>query len=253
MNLSSNMKRILVFSDPHLQIAKVEHILKYENYDTIVCLGDWFDSFYYDNISHLDATCVFLKKWLFNSNFYTCLGNHDIHYLYDNQHVRGGGFEKYKSNFITNCLGDILPEVKKKFLWYVWIDNFFCSHAGLNVYHFKPRMNINKQSVSNWLNKEIKEAEMQLISGNKHWLYGAGKARGGNQKFGGILWQDFRNEFEPIEGLNQIVGHTYHSAVIKHVHQYDDSTSENYCIDCTLNQYLIIENGKLIVKPYSSL
>jgi hypothetical protein len=239
------MKRILVFSDPHLRIAKVNHILKHENYDFVVCLGDWFDSHFYENTNSLSATCDFLKNSVTKSNFYTCLGNHDIHYLYNNQNVRASGFTTNKKELIQECLGNKVEEVKKKFLWYIWIDNYLCSHAGLNIYHFDPNIQINKQSVSTWLEKQVKEAEIKLNNGDKHWLYGAGAARFGSQKIGGITWLDFEEEFVPIEGLDQIVGHTFHSAVIER--------NNNYCIDCSLNQYLIIENGKLTVKSYSEL
>lgn len=245
MNLSSNIKRILVFSDPHLRIAKVNHILEKENYDLAVCLGDWFDSYLYENPSSLSDTCEFLKKWLFKSNFYTCIGNHDIHYLYNNKHALSSGFNVKKNDFIRECFGNRIHEIRKKFLWYVWIDNYLCSHAGLHTYHFDPNMKVNKQSVSAWLNKEIEKGEIALLSGDKYWLYCAGVARFGNEIIGGITWLDFEEEFVPIEGLDQIVGHTFHSAVIER--------NNNYCIDCSLNQYLIIENGKLTVKSYSEL
>lgn len=251
--LNSDKKTILVVSDPHLQIDKLNNILSKETYDIAVCLGDWFDSFYYADEKYLEKTCNFLKEWLFKSNFYTCIGNHDIHYLYDNSHVICSGFKRYTSDFIRKCLGDRMQEVRERFLWYIWIDNYLCSHAGLNIYHFKPQMKINKQSVSTWLDKEIKQAEIKLKSNQKHWLYGAGQARYGDQKIGGIIWQDFEDEFKPIDGLNQIVGHTYHSAIVGNPSEKDLSQSKNLDIDCTLNQYLIIQNGKLQIKSYSSL
>lgn len=251
--LTSNNKTILVFSDPHLQIDKLNKILSTETYDIAVCLGDWFDSFYYDNTTNLEKTCTFLKEWLFKSNFYTCIGNHDIHYLYDNPFVICSGFRMVKNDFIRKCLGDKIGEIRDRFLWYIWIDNYLCSHAGLNAYHFKPRMEINKQSISTWLDKEISQAEVNLKSNQSHWLYGAGEARYGPEKFGGITWQDFNHEFKPIDGLNQIVGHTYHSSVVCDPPESDPSLAKNLDIDCTLNQYLIIKDGKLQVKSYSSL
>ena len=79
---------------------------------------------------------------------------------------------------------------------------------------------------------EIEKGEIALLSGDKYWLYCAGVARFGNEIIGGITWLDFEEEFVPIEGLDQIVGHTFHSAVIER--------NNNYCIDCSLNQYLIL-------------
>lgn len=247
--LTSNNKTILVFSDPHLEIDKVNKILSTEIYDIAVCLGDWFDNFYYDNEEHHAKTCDFLKKWLFQSNFYTCIGNHDIHYLYDNKHTICGGFKIAKKNLIRKHFSNNINDIRDKFLWYIWIDNYLCSHAGLNIHHLPPMIGVNKQSISAWLNKEINYAELKLKINDRHWLYGAGKARYGPEKIGGIIWQDFDSELDPIDGLDQIVGHTYHPSIVT-----DNSpASKNIGIDCNLNQYLIIKNGKVQVKSFSSL
>jgi hypothetical protein len=245
MEISSKNKTILVISDVHQNIAKMNYILKKENYDYVVHLGDFFDSFTYNTNSHIKETCNFIKEWIYKENFFTLISNHDIHYLYNNKHALSSGFNAKKSSFIKECFGDKIDEIRKKFLWYLWIDNYLCSHAGVHTHHFNPNMKINKQSVSTWLNREIEKAETALNSGDKYWLYCAGLARFGNEIIGGITWLDFEEEFVPIVGLDQIVGHTFHSIVIER--------NNNYCIDCSLNQYLIIENGKLTVKSYSEL
>ena len=87
------------------------------------------------------------------------------------------------------------------------------------------------------------------------WLYGVGAARGGRQNIGGITWQDFGAEFEPIDGLKQIVGHTSHPKILNHYTDgnLDIASCDNIDIDCHLNQYLLIQNGKLIIKDYKDL
>ena len=255
MTLNSDKKSILIFSDPHQEINKVEYILEHENYDIAVCLGDWFDSFHQNSKYDVEKTCKFLKKWIFKENFFTCLGNHDIHYLYDNNTTICSGYDPGKHKFISNRLGHFRIPIRDKFHWYIWIDNFLCSHAGINTYHFNPMIDLTKDGVTKWLDKQIKSAELKLINGEHHWLYGAGAGRGGRQNIGGIIWQDFDVEFSPIEGIRQLVGHTPHPTILNHKEDgnLDFTTCDNLDIDCHLNQYLIISNKKLQIRKYQDL
>jgi hypothetical protein len=255
MEINSNNKTILVFSDPHQNIDYVEHILNRENYDQVVCLGDWFDSFSRNSPWDVEATCNFLKKLTFKDNFITLFGNHDIHYLFDNTTTICTGYTEDKNTLIMDCLGNFLPAIRDKFKWYIWIDDWFCSHAGINTYHFPPLINPIKSEISKWLDEQIIQAELHLCNGGRHWLYGCGGARGGRYKVGGIVWQDFKHEFEPIDGLKQIVGHTSGDRVIGHHADgnLDLTTCDNLNIDCHLGQYLLIKNGKLIIKDLKDL
>jgi hypothetical protein len=255
MQINSDKKTILVFSDPHQEIDRVEYILKNENYDIAVCLGDWFDSFTHNSEYDLEKTCNFLKKWVFKNNFYTCIGNHDVHYLYDNRYAICSGYTPSKDTFIIDCLNNLLPSIRAKFKWYIWIDDFLCSHAGINTYHINPMVKIDKENITNWLNEQIRFGERTLEAGGCHWLFNAGAARGGRQNIGGITWQDFDCEFEPIDGIKQIVGHTPHPTILNHKldGNLDFTTCDNLDIDCHLAQYLLIQNGKLTIKNYIDL
>lgn len=255
MNLSSEKNKILVFSDPHQEINRVEYILRKENYDIAVCLGDWFDSFTYNSEYDVESTCRFLKKWVPKDNFFTCIGNHDIQYLHSNNTTICSGYDQNKDLFITNCFGNFLPFIRDKFKWYIWIDEFLCSHAGVNTYHFDPLMELTKDGVTKWLDKQIQYSELSLINGGRHWLYGAGQSRGGSQKVGGITWQDFDCEFIPIKGIKQLVGHTPHNIILNHKEDgnLDFTACENLDIDCHLNQYLLIQNKKIKICNYKDL
>ena len=256
MNLNSYHKSILVFSDPHQEIDRVDYILKNENYDIAVCLGDWFDSFTHNSEYDVEKTCQFLKKWMFKDNFFTCWGNHDITYLYDNNTTICSGYEHSKDVFISDCLGKFLTPIRDKFNWYLWIDEFLCSHAGISTYHFDPMMELSKDGVTKWLDEQIKIAEPALISGGRHWFYSAGRGRGGSQKIGGIVWQDADIEARPIKGINQIYGHTSHNRILQHedeIEFLDVNDCHNIDIDCHLAEYLIIKNKKLEIKKYMDL
>ena len=55
---------------------------------------------------------------------------------------------------------------------------------------------------------------------------------------GGLYWNDFNSEFEPIEGVKQVFGHTHYryNGALK-------TNGDNYNIDC-LPQFDILEPGQ---------
>ena len=255
MEITSDKNTILVISDVHQDIARLESILKKENYDIVVSLGDWFDSRSRNTQQDVINTCDFLKKWIFKPNFFTCIGNHDIQYLYSNATTICSGYNREKDKIITKEFGSFMPAIRDKFLWYLWIDDFLCSHAGVHPFWLPPRQEITKAALSHWLNEQIKFAEPALINGGRHWLYGAGQGRGGSLRVGGLTWNCFESEFEPIEGVKQIVGHTSHRTIINHVEDghVDLTQADNLDIDCNLNEYLTILNGKLKINKLYEL
>lgn len=255
-NISSKDKRVLVFSDPHQDHVKVEYLLDYERYDIAVCLGDWFDSFDHNRIGDVEKTCDILKKKVFDKNFLTLFGNHDVHYFWDNKFSLCSGYEASKDELISQCLWKLFTHIREKMQWYVWIDDFLCTHAGISPIHIPPlglqakNGLLDKEKLTIWLDEGAKSAECSLASGSDHWFYRAGYGRGGRLPAGGITWLDFETEFQPIEGLKQIVGHSYHRKITNHPEEGNLNPTEwkNIDIDCNISQYLIIENGRLEVK-----
>ena len=237
MKISSKDKKILVVSDIHHEINKLKNIIKREKPDNVIVLGDWFDSFYYNLIEDAATTARYLKKFIYRDGNYTLFGNHDLHYFYTNNHLKCSGYTAEKDSCITEVLDPKFQEIRQKFLWYIWIDDFLCTHAGVHPDFIDPYVK-NIDDMDKFLQHELSRTEPRIKSGDAHWMYMAGKYRGGKQKYGGITWQDYDHEFAPVDGFKQIFGHTYSN----YVRQHDEN---NYCIDCLLNQYLIIENGKV--------
>lgn len=257
MQFDSTNKTILLVSDVHQEVAKLRTILAKESWDIAICLGDWFDSYDYNSPSDTQATCDFLKEWLPKPNFFSLLGNHDVTYLYGNPNTFCSGYSpsKLKIFYESWGTGDAFRAMRQKFLWYVWVDDFLCSHGGVHSYHFPPRFQVNKKNITKWLDKQIQIATPRLETGDRFWLYGAGIGRGGYYSAGGLTWLCFDSEFEPVEGLKQIVGHTSHPSILNHVSDgnLDLTQCENLDIDCHLNQYLLVQNGKLVIKRFCDL
>jgi len=251
----SKDKRVLIVADPHQDMARLRHILGEEKYDLCLVLGDWWDSFDYDTDRDVRATCEVLKQHIYKPNFFTLFGNHDLHYLFDNKYTICSGYEGRKHKVIKSSLGNELGEIRDKFKWYFWIDDYLCTHAGIHQYHIPPMTELTKPGISAWLDDQAGFADRSIISDNYHWFYLAGAARGGRVNFGGITWLDFNREFKPIEGIKQIVGHTTQKCVLNHIDDgnVDLTKSNDLCIDCNLVEYLIIEDGKLEVKKFKEL
>lgn len=249
MKISSFKNKILIFSDVHQDISKVEKIIESEAADINLCLGDWFDSFQYDSEGHLQKTTKYLKDtFCKKSNNITLFGNHDLHYFFDNKFTFCSGYGNAKNLLINNILGNQKKSIIENFKWFVFVDEFLCTHAGLHSIFIPPSISDN-EGVYDYLTIQSNDADIKIRTNQSHWFYNAGYARGGSQQKGGIVWLDFDQEFAPIKGLSQIVGHTYRRK--NKIQSY--AKSNNYCIDTNLIEYITIMNGVLNIKNYNDL
>jgi hypothetical protein len=258
LKLDSNKKKIVIVADPHNDIDKLDKILTKEDGDINIVLGDWYDSFSYDEPSDYTNTTLYLKeKFLPNPKNYTLFGNHDIHYLYYNQSAMCSGFEEWKYKVIDKALGSDRIAVRDKFNWFIVLDDILLTHAGLDTRLLPSSIKTN-DDIFKYLDEQSSYASSKLNSNDVHWFYQVGRSRGGMYKAGGIVWCDFDHEFEPIEDLRQIVGHTsqYMTGVSKQHNSEGFANivdANNICIDCFMSEYLTLTNGKLELKYYSNL
>ncbi len=247
MQISSKNKKILVLSDFHQEVDKFKKILAHEKADINVFCGDEYDSHTHDSMYDAEKTAKFMRLWVFDPKNIALFGNHTLPYIYINKYTQCSGYSQSKNNLIDEIWGARKWEIVDKYKWYVWVDNFLISHAGLSPVHLHPKIDVtDKKALSHWLDVQIQDANVKLNTASKHWLFGAGRGRGGEQSVGGLDWLDWDSEFEPIEGLNSIQGHSHGTNIrIKTA-----KNSINYCIDTSLNEYIVIENGKLNIKKY---
>ena len=131
------------------------------------------------------------------------------------------------------------------------------THGGLDRRLVKPKCKTN-DDIINGLFEAVNDVESKLLSDDEHWFYQIGHSRGGRYRTGGIVWCDFDREFQPIDDFRQIVGHTSQWQTGR-AKQHDTEgfasivDANNLCIDCSLNQYLTLSNGKLELKDYTDL
>jgi hypothetical protein len=256
--------KTLVVPDVHQRVSVVKSILEAEsNYDEVVFLGDWFDSFHEPpKVAGFEETCEYLKHLILEHpnkhKFVFLLGNHDISYIHEN---RDSSSKRISKNTKYFCSGFTTCKAKKfrhAFFDHGLKDNFFVehfkiahltqgfvlSHAGISIRHFpygysKERF-VNELLPDVWRN-------FRNLEYNHNWVIsGAGYHRGGNHAIGGVLWMDWNGEFNPcIDTGKQIMGHTTVRA--------PDCMHMNTLMECwnldTEKDYGIIWDGRMTTKP----
>jgi len=232
---SEQVGPLLVVPDVHLRLDALRKVLGlWGDKGPVVFLGDFFDDFG-DTVEKNHEMAEYLKTTVLHNPQYTVLiGNHDLHY-----HPRCpselwcSGFHPDKREAISTVLN--LADFEQ-FKWAHSWDGVLFTHAGLHPRLIPPMSSGEADDLCNWINKSCSEALDHLDSSEP--LLRAGRMRGGYQPFGGVIWMDVR-EYQPIEGLRQIFGHT----PLRAADPVDSAPSGSWCIDTNLSTVAIMEDG----------
>ena len=255
-SISTKGNIVCMASDSHQDHRKLKYLLEKENYDYFVHLGDFFDSHVQNRPEDTVEMAKLIKKWIFKPNFINLWSNHDLPYCYFEQNKFTGcsGYSAAKQNMIDEVWGEAKQSIINKFQWYIYVDDFLCTHAGLSAHHLKLNHDLSKGYMTEWLNGEINKTNIHLYSGAPYWTFQAGVARGGDWPVGGLNWLDV-SERNPIEGLRQIAGHNSGKCI--RPHHLEGSLNPNewndIFTDCYMKEYLIIKNKKVEIRKYDNL
>lgn len=211
--------------DPHERLDKVREVLALVRpTERVVFLGDWFDTFKPWDEDRVYSVCSFITNNIDNPRYTFLLGNHDVHYINDNYACSGWN---------PKTLGIVRHAVSRetwlKFKVFTRVGKYTLSHAGFcpeTVKYAEP--NVCDDAVKKLVARDGIDP-----------LFGAGKARGGPQWFGGPTWLDWNYEFDEIAGFPQIVGHTADKA--------PRQKGESHCIDTHSKHYAMIVDDKVSV------
>lgn len=261
--LSSKKKRVLVISDPHVRWQVLEAIIRKENPDMVIVLGDFFDS-------HLEIgmglreqreMAQWLKKQLITCDramldglryeFYGIKGNHDLPYCYPNSFISCPGWTEHKDLEVQSVMG---YEDWDKLNDFIILDDILLTHAGLHTI-FMPSSIKTIGDIKKWLPREVEQAHKLRRENVPHWIFNQGY-RMGEQNIGGIFWchagmehssePDARyQEFQPRKGIKQMFGHTYQEKGVK---IFGDT--DNFCIDTFLKNYIMVTDGQIEIKSF---
>lgn len=220
--------KTLVIGDLHNRVDWVERCIEAVNPDLTLFLGDYFDNFN-ETLECTSRTALWLRESLDQPNRVHLLGNHDMPYRFPlSFNLLCPGFTHEKSIIINDILS--VDTAWKKTKSFHWVDGWLLSHAGISLNLLHPLKGFDLDEL-----RKVEEDSFEKCTADISTpMFGCGRSRGGNYHSGGITWQDFDVDFVPIEGVNQIVGHTPHSKVnVKFI----GSHSENV-IQCSWDEYL---------------
>ena len=233
------MTKTLIIPDLHHRWQQAEKIISRVEHDNVIFLGDTFDDFN-DTPEMVKDTCDWLEMSVNKPNRLHCWGNHDIHYAFPYKAFCCAGYQQWKY-FIVHDRID--PKMWDKIVWYTFLDNtWLLSHGGLHKFNVPAEIAAKHKdrvkfiaSLDNYLQTEILKGFRAGADGMKSWIFNAGRARWGTQRVGGIIWCDFEREFYPVQGINQIVGHT------------PQMQSPRWCI---LERDSLNSDGQVVYRPY---
>lgn len=249
--LSSKNKKIVIVSDSHQNIGGyAQLILDCESdADHFIFLGDYFDTFRTPDgaiIYGMEQTCCWLNETFekLGDKAVWLAGNHDIAYLAS--YIPNS--PRIDKNFWYNCSGwtaskassfnkTINPNFVKNLELCCQVDDFMCVHAGFHYDQFKPFLSEQdniEDMYDSW------EKDKQAFKHKPfHWIWNVSGARMGPDDYSSPVWLDW-NEFEPLDNIKQIVGHSALSRI--------KEKGGSLCIDTNQDSYLVIENGVVYYK-----
>ncbi len=165
----------------------------------LVFLGDFLDAYEKDATRRAQLECVDMVRDLHAKGKARFVrGNHDWSY----DPARRGWASGY-----ANGLYDDLGDDRRR--WLAEGDervirlgsDIVVSHAGIT------RSLWDKHQLT--LDTVVQRAHEEVQRGQaSDWFFAIGRIRGGFEPIGGPLWCDWDNEFEPVPGVRQVVGHT---------------------------------------------
>lgn len=261
--------RILIIPDVHQDFDFVNRIFEKEkdSCDQIIFLGDYFDTHKKEGqeVWGFRASCEYLKDLVLLSEgsdrMIFLLGNHDLKYIWHNNESSGRAVKIDAPYYCSGTTESKINKFRKVFFDRGLKDSFFqknfrlayqtqgwiFSHAGILSYHIPPFC----ESITTFIEQHVQEAWINfrdLQHKDNILISGCGRARGGYDQYGGLLWTDWNREFVPHTWNDnpfigkQIMGHTkQHEPQII----YPGTDQECCCLDARQHYYGVIQNQKL--------
>lgn len=229
--------KTLVIPDLHHATGWVDVVHARERPDRTVFLGDAFDS-PQSRRSVVLRVIDFVDRWTRRDDTVWLLGNHDARYLFPQSCAfMGAGYNKFTNREALKRLG--FARTRMKFVHYE--QGWFLSHAGLREGFAHPVLGFDPD----WISAQDREVAQLALYDTHPWLaIGDARSLGSPRGLrGGVIWQDWNDEFQPIPGVNQIVGHTR----VDTPETDDLPDSLNLNIDCSGKYYAVIIDGEVEV------
>lgn len=209
-----NEVNVLVVPDVHGRTFWKDAIDLIKDYDKVIFLGDYFDPYDFENNVKTDPQDLInnLKDIIsFARNNYPkvtlLLGNHDAHYISDNEEIISSRYDHRVKNGFLQLLNDNIDLFSKCAV----VRDILFTHAGVT----KGWLNFNGYlgDVDN-----VNEVASFIEGSTIEDLAQVGRSRGGYYGYGGPLWADLlEHEFNDLK-FKQVIGHTQLSTTGANIH-----------------------------------
>lgn len=252
--------RYIIFPDIHGRSFWKDAVEAYKEFDDIsyIFLGDYLDPYDYEDITPEEAIANFKEILKFQieskSPVYLLVGNHDIHYMFDNA-ARSSRYNYQYKDEIESVFADAMTgnnilqmdhtvEINGKI--------FYFSHAGVSkewVENNKKALYANHQleknfDIDSWKKLPSFNYLLESPSMNKNFVDALGNIscyRWGSDPAGSMVWadwQEFLFDTAKIPGMIQIFGHTQQEYYPININ------NEFYCLDVR-RPFILSETGNL--------
>lgn len=203
------------------RVDTLKSIIPMYDYDKIIFVGDYVDSFTVSNIDMIVNLQDIIHLARFERDRVVLLiGNHDVQYF-----IPGvPGCSGIRPEMMWD-LQNLFQRDRNLFHAAYQYKDWLWTHAGINerffADHMEERPRHNDEDWAYVLNDMFNREEKQLFQ--------VSPLRGGLSLYGGPLWTD-RKELirEPMPGINQIVGHT----PVPDIEEYVGSIADLVFVDC---------------------
>jgi hypothetical protein len=196
----------LVIPDVHQNFERAEEIVAAHGTDcaSVVFLGDYLDSRECRSLEALRATLVWLRASLRDPRRTHLLGNHDLAYVFCARDTFCTGWNDRRQDVFNEVIGTELAWMRENMHLAIQAGPWVLSHAG-----FGPKCrDASVDQLLAWAGHAHRALPRLGGRGPVHCLNGCGRSRGGYQSEGGLTWLDWLDEFQPLPGIHQLVGHT---------------------------------------------
>lgn len=238
--------RIFVFGDLHGNSIWQNILSSNNTWDKVVFLGDYFDSFIITREEQLENFKALIRlKQSFPDDVILLIGNHDYHYFPFICEKETSGY----SGIFKSIVSPILQENLNKFVMCYKYNNYLFTHAGISPEFIDNSVNIDKSLPYDEL--------LNLLWKDRPLSFGFdGINCYGDDTHQTPIWirptsllKSNERDTRITDNYIQIVGHT----AVKQIDLNNPNFGTKFIlVDCLENnQYLIIDDNKLIVETYN--
>jgi hypothetical protein len=236
------MKRTLTVGDLHGKSCWREAIKHINDFDYIIFIGDYMDSFTIspdDQVENL-ANLLYVQKQ-HPGKIKLLWGNHDLPYYYYGTDMHGEtrcpGFKDY----IAWKVKQLMLENIEAFTPAFQIGNTIWTHAGISQWVWDnwvwPKYELFHDK-NLWPEHNVAWFLNKLFTQKDGSIYQVGVARYGWQPRGHIFWAD-KSELrsDPLMGYDQVVGHSFVPDITETTNEFGNYTTFTDCLDTKIAFY----------------